>query len=182
MGPSAWGSPGAGGTERGGSGGQSGHCRTSLWHIVALSVQPGGGRAAVPALSGPSVVPSGAGGDWCGSRGRTSMSPAGEGTRTGRSAMDACGMRKNVGLLRIPGKRCWGAAGARCPQGRVPKAASCPRCGRRKLRTPFGSLFPPSSEGCGGCAPSQALRCHPKGVPHISGGLMGGSPPQAPHP
>lgn len=151
----------------------------TLWHRVALSAPPGGGRAAVPALSGPSVVPSGAGGDWCGSRGRTSMSPAGEGTRTGRSAMDACGMRKNVGLLRMQEN----AAGVLLEPG-VPKAVSPkPPPVRAVAGGSSGPLLGPyfhhPARAVGFVLPPKPSGVTPRCPSHL-GGLMGGSPPQAP--
>lgn len=172
MGPSAWGSPGAGGTEPGGSGGQSGHCRTRCgteWLFLrrragaGLRCQRFRGQAWSPAglavtgvAAGQDIDVPGRGGDTDGTFGHGRVWDE-----------EKCWAAPNAG------ERCRGAAGARCPQSRVPKATSCPRCVQGKLGTPFGSLFPPSSEGCGVCAPSQTLGCHPKGVPHISGGSWG---------
>lgn len=105
-------------------------------------------------------------------------------------------MGHGLALLLLDAEKCWAAPNFRnklkmsvlevlqehnCPQSHVPKAASCPRCGWRGLRTPLGSLLSAPSKVCGIwhlCCPHPSI-AHPA----VSGAGAGGtgSPPSLTH-
>lgn len=157
-----------------------------LWHIVALSLpRRAGAGLRCQRFLGRSVVPSGAGGDWCGSSGRTLLSPAGEGTRTGRSADGRVwAAEKNAGLLLIPGKRRRVSVLGRCRSLVSPNL--CPQSHLPSVLWPGGSSGPllapnfTTQRGLWGLA-LPGLPPKPSGVtPRVSPTCAGGSRPLSP--